>query len=451
MPELVDIDVSDLLLDQRNARLSEEQPSQAATALALAKAQGSRLVSMAEDIAQSGLDPTTYPAVVATGDQKKRYIVLEGNRRVLAIKALETPSLVLPALDSPSQKKLSKLANDTSRPPIETVACVLFNDEDEARHWIELRHTGQNDGVGLVEWGAEEKDRFSARHGNRSTAGQAMDFVKKFGALSEEAEASRTGVLTSLQRLLNTPEVRKTLGLDQVQGKLYAEYPLEEVAKSLSQVVDDLKTGRVKVGQIYHAPDRKKYADSFPRNKRPKRSTRLSTPVELDDLVSGATDPKPPPKRQRRKPKPSNQARTTVIPKNCHLNIAPPRINEIYNELLSLNLEQYPNASSVTMRVLIELSVDHYLDAKSLMSEPDRRNSPLAKRLKKVAAHLKTNGEIPAQLETAIKRVADGSQLLAASTTTWNQYVHNQFVFPKPSEVRTAWDELQPFMERLWP
>jgi hypothetical protein len=95
--------------------------------------------------------------------------------------------------------------------------------------------------------------------------------------------------------------------------------------------------------------------------------------------------------------------------------------------------------------------VDHEIDKASLMSERDRRTAPLAKRLKNVATHLQQAGRISGSLEQAIQKVADSQGILAASMMTFNQYVHNQYVYPKPSELRMAWDELQPFLEKVWP
>jgi hypothetical protein len=124
-----------------------------------------RLVNLAEDIVTNGLDPTTLTVVVATGDRRKRYKVLEGNRRVLALKSLETPAIVISGLAKAEQRRLGELSVRYLRAPIDAIECVLFDNEEEAFRWIEIRHTGANDGVGLVEWDSNQQDRFRARHG----------------------------------------------------------------------------------------------------------------------------------------------------------------------------------------------------------------------------------------------------------------------------------------------
>lgn len=84
------------------------------------------------------------------------------------------------------------------------------------------------------------------------------------------------------------------------------------------------------------------------------------------------------------------------------------------------------------------------------MSENQRRNTNLARRLKTAADDLKQKGEIDAQLRDAVYRIADNPRELAPSAMTFNQYVHNEHVYPRAGELRTAWDELQPFIEKLW-
>src|SRR2546430_179891 len=107
MAEVVNIATADLLFDENNPRLSAPQPSQQDAALELTRQQGDNIVRLAADIVDNGLDPMMLTAVIASGDRRKRYTVLEGNRRLLALRALETPALISPALSSNSQTKLS--------------------------------------------------------------------------------------------------------------------------------------------------------------------------------------------------------------------------------------------------------------------------------------------------------------------------------------------------------
>lgn len=449
MPQQVEIALADLLLDERNARVRQESASQQQAALALAEQQGPRLVKLAQSIVENGLDPAQLPSVLATGDRRRKYVVIEGNRRILAVKALETPSLVQGALRPSDFKKMQALALRFASEPIEEISCVLYG-QDEAEiafGWVVRRHTGQQEGAGLVEWASDEKDRFAARHGagGRGLGGQVLDFLE----LVDGPSSSPIKVSTSLTRLLSTPEVRDRLGIDRIGNEIISWYPKDEVARGLRKVVEDLRSERIKVKDIYNADDRREYIEGLKRTELPRKSQRLKDPVKLEELPSGKGTPiKSKPKKQPRSKQ--KASRTTVASSESNLNPGPPRINAIYNELLGLSAESFPNAGSVLLRVFLELSVDDYITNHKVMPSAERANAALAKRMKAVATNLHARGKIDKQLMQAITKIADGQHTIAASVTAFHQYVHNQYVYPKPSELRTSWDELRPFLEAVW-
>jgi hypothetical protein len=105
----------------------------------------------------------------------------------------------------------------------------------------------------------------------------------------------------------------------------------------------------------------------------------------------------------------------------------------------------------VLLRVFLELTVDHHIEENRLMTDKAARDKPLAFRLKKVTAHLQESGRIPSKLKKAIDQIADGPTVLAPGVSTFNQYVHNSYLFPKARDLYLAWDELAPLMEALWP
>jgi hypothetical protein len=449
MPEIVDIQISDLLLDAENPRYSDVARNQQVAATALAEKHPSHIIKLAADIVENGLDPTTLPAVVATGDKrKKRYRLLEGNRRLLAIKALETPTLISGVLPAGASKTLTELSRRFATTPISEMKCVLFETEAEAEHWVWVRHTGENEGIGLVTWGAIEKDRYKARRtGRLKPTGQVIEFVEKHGGLSAEAQTSSQKIHTNVERMIETTRVKEKLGIDVVDGEVVSWYPAEEVAKGLTKIVEDLLTKKKSVNDLYYAHQRNDYVDSFSRSYLPKKKTALEQPVLLNDLTAGKKKPRK--VSGAKKPKKKEKPRTTVA--RDGLDVTNPRINAVYNELLNLNAETYPNACAVLLRVFVELSVDHLLEDKKVMSEHKISNEPLKVRIKAAAKYFKGLGAISISLQKAVNAIADGQSVLAPGLPNFHQYVHNKYTFPKPSELYAAWDELTPFMEKIWP
>jgi hypothetical protein len=441
LSETRDIAVADLLLDQENARLGAPQKSQQATYLALAKELKGQLVSLARDIVEQGTDPTALVAVIEVG--AGRYRVLEGNRRVLALKALETPSIVKGGLSAAEQKKLEELSSKFLENPIDEVACVVFESEDEANHWIVLRHTGSHGGAGLVTWDANEADRFRSRKGagTRDIAGQVLDFLDRVDGPGESR-----GIITTLRRVINNSAAREAFGLVKVGDQLQSVYPATEVAKGIRKIVSDLRSREIKTKHVYDAEDIGKYVKGFSAEELPDPSTKLATAVPLGELtITKAASARSSRAKSRAK---SKGPRTTLIPKGCKIN-ATGRINTIYNELLKMSVDEFPNACAVTLRVFVELSIDYEISKRPQLVGKADPNSNLAKRLKELASDMKTNGEIDDDLYKAVVRIADTKGIMAASATTFNQFVHNRYVHPSPSELRTAWDELQPFLEQV--
>jgi hypothetical protein len=439
--ETKDIPVVDLLLDQDNARLGARQSSQQAAYLALAKEVNSQLVTIARDIVAHGTDPTALTAVVATDGG--RYRVLEGNRRTLALKALETPSIVKGGLTPGEQKKLEALSVQYSDSPIDEVPCVVFDAEEEAYHWIVLRHTGAHGGAGLVNWDANQADRYRTRKGagTRDIAGQVIDFLDRVDGPGESK-----GFITTLRRIINNSAAKEALGLVRVDDQLQSVYPSAEVVKGLRKMIGDLRSKQIKTKHVYEAEDIARYVKSFNESELPDPSKKLTQPVALGEL----TIPKTASSKSRPKANPRPKGpRTTLIPKSCKINAPSGRIRAIYNELLSASVDEFPNACSVTLRVFVELSIDHEIAKRPALTGKADPNTNLAKRLKEIASDMKAKGEIDDDLHKAVVRIADTRGVMAASTVTFNQFVHNKYVHPLPSELRTAWDELQPFMEKV--
>src|SRR5438105_2771330 len=90
MAEPIVIPVSNLLIDSENPRLSKPNVGQREALRELAEDQQSKLLKLATHIVTNGPNQSELPIVMAAGD-RRRYIVLEGNRRLAALRGLENP------------------------------------------------------------------------------------------------------------------------------------------------------------------------------------------------------------------------------------------------------------------------------------------------------------------------------------------------------------------------
>ncbi|MCT1431627.1 hypothetical protein M3G50_12860 [Brachybacterium muris] len=456
MAELKIIAVSDLRLDQRNARFSFETTTQQMAMDALARDQGRRLVSLAVSIQEEGLDPSQQLMVTPSVGFPGRYDVLEGNRRVLALKALETPTLIEAALTTSEFRKLKKSAEKYRSAAIIEVPCIVYIEEelDVANLRIRRRHGGEQDGAGLVTWGTAEKERHALRYGSGqppSFAAQAIEFLERIEGQQLPPGAK---IRTTLDRILTSPEVQEKLGIKRNRGLLQTNYPPDVVAKSLRYIVDDLLAeDGTKVSDVYHAEDRRNYAAGLPDHVDPADPNKSIDAVPISELNRPSLDTKRSesaptlavPHSPQTRPK---RQRSAVAARSAVLNRASGRSGQIYGELATLDAEKYANAGAVLLRVFVEISVDHYIDAHPEVGlDSDKK---LALKMKKTADHLRDNGGVSEQQKKAIHNAADSKHGISPSVFTLHQFVHNEFTFPKAFDIQRAWDELQFFLEAIW-
>src|SRR5450755_1735892 len=212
------------------------------------KEQGAKLVNLAESIAANGLNPMDRFLVVRS-DKASKFIVLEGNRRVLAMKLLKSAPLVndLEMSDAFRKRLLAagatfKLAN------VEPLDCFEVADRAEGIEWIIRRHTGENAGRGIVDWSGLAAARFR----KRDPGLQALDFVLEHGDLTSEVkeQIERDFPISTLERLLATPTVRNATGFDIKDNKLETELPADEALKPLKRMVLDLATDVINVTKV---------------------------------------------------------------------------------------------------------------------------------------------------------------------------------------------------------
>jgi len=445
------ISISQLLVDIENPRFAKNPTSQRDAIRAMVASQPEKIMSLAQHLVENGSNPASIP-IVMPSTQGQMYYVLDGNRRISAIKILETPSLVDGVLHLASEKKLKELSSKFANNPITKLNCIVFTDRAQADLWIQLTHRGQNDGAGVVPWDGQVSARYDERKkGRKSISLQVIDFVKDHGELdniSQNKIENGKFPVTNLDRLLNTPYVRKKLGIEIKNGELLISYPHQEVLKGLSQTVNDLGTRKITVSDIKRQSQRIDYINTFDNDELPDPSKEFNfpQPIEIPDTESKE-------KTSKQKTKRTTKDRNTLIPKECNLDISGnniSRIKKIYIELKKLALDEFPNASAVLLRVFIEISLDHFLSKQPDWTYQKVSNSTLAQKLTWVANYFEKNGIMSKEQLALIHKAASGETILAASIRNFHGFVHNRFYSPVPKELTVAWDDLQMFIEKIW-
>jgi hypothetical protein len=76
-------------------------------------------------------------------------------------------------------------------------------------------------------------------------------------------------------------------------------------------------------------------------------------------------------------------------------------------------------------------------------------DSKLVQKIEAVASDME-NKSIMTKNELRIARQMSSSPTQNSSIKTFHAYVHNKDVTPIPDDLKTAWDDLWPFIEKIW-
>jgi len=436
------IKIANLILNVENPRFETVMNQRDALEIMVTEI-GNKLLVLADDIVKNGINPSEL--VITIQENKNKFKVLEGNRRVAALKLLSTPEMFKNKHKS-FTSRLSKIAKNWNRSSLKEMQCVIFSDINDANKWIELKHTGENKGRGVVPWDAQQTARFNSMMEKKESVGlQVLNFLKENCGQEVEKILKKVSI-TNLERLLTDKNVQTVLGVQLNNGVLETSLMREEVKKGLLKIVNDIASKKVKVKNIYTKEDRTKYIETFrPGIDIPDISKQAENLWQISSAEQGKLLV---PKRKKRIALSTD--RHTLIPRNCIIQIQESKINKIYRELKDINMDDFANAVSVLFRVFLELSIDAFDDKHNF---PRKNNKgkliSLRERLKRVAEYMGKNG-MANKNELKGLRVLTQAKDSLYSVDTFNDYVHNRHFSPVSKDLKINWDNIQVFMEKLW-
>lgn len=446
MPE-IKLRIEDLVLDTDNPRITHAEGYQQALQKVV-KDQNTKLVRLAESIVERGLSPLERLMVLQVNPKPKRYIALEGNRRVAVLRLLANPASMT-GLEMPDgvRTPLERLAKVFDKSKVEPIDAYEVAAREDGRYWIELRHNGESEGAGVVGW----KPIVAARYRKRGPDIQAFDLVIEHGGFSEdEAERIRSGFrLSTLKRLVESAEVRAEIGLSVKNGQLHSTLPGSELIKPLRRMVLDIAAKKVQSRTFNKTEQMLDYVREFAKADKPDLTKKVSErPIEgiQKGEFSGA--------RARGRQRGTQPERRNVVPKTCRLNVTQNRIGEIYQELQTLRLAEARNAVAILMRVFLEMSVDHFLESNGgslKFTAPGGREQfkKLDKKLAEVVGMLVNLGVPAAHFAALTRDLSVKSSPM--NIDLFHMYVHDRVATPSPAELTAGWDHAQPLYEKIWP
>lgn len=450
-----ELEIGSLSLWDENSRFPDkyfEKPEQELIDYFLSR-DSFKVPLLIEEIANEIDIPQLEKIVVLRTDEGD--VVVEGNRRLTAYKILANPELGIANKAYSAFQALSKKLSIDSTFKVEA---LVTTDKDQANRLIERKHMKSNNEVG---WGDSERAHHSARKGqaNRQTQTKVAiaKELKKTG-LSETLieQVLGPGYVTTFQRIM--------------AGRAAAELFNYEIADGGSlKVSDDEFLDKLKVVALNVL--KKKSYDGEDINSRT-----LNTKEEIKTYLKGigATEiqtanqtieqstaknllgePVVNLGETTKRKVPRSTARKYLIPPTCILQIDEAnKINNIYHELqktllLDDSKSASPNAVAVLFRVFLETSIDFYLDR---LGRTVKQDDTISSKIPAAIAIMKAqDSSLVDSFFSNINKVASSKpEVSILSIVNFHQYVHSHQKQPLANDLKTIWDDLQPFFEYLW-
>ena len=424
--------LTQLVLDGENPRHDaiDDEPDIIAKLLAREK-----VVKLAQHIvAAGGLSPLERTAVMKHPKVADRYIVLEGNRRICALKLLRDPARA----PTPSTRRTfdSLRALATKLPA--TVEVVVYGSRELARPWISLRHEGEQGGAGTVTWKARQKARFNHAGAATSPNMQALQLLDygRDGQILTEDEIAKIS-LTTITRYLSNPIVRDVLGLQNGRD-LQINVPQDQFERVARRFLRDA---------IPTAPDE----PPAPVNSRSDKDARIAyarslktegvSPTTRTEAPALAVAQKSRSTGGRHSRNPDN--RSHIVPLEFKVAIRDPVLKRIFDELRLLpDVDRFSFAGAYLLRAFIEKTAHGYASDHGLGTE-----GQLHQVIDRCAKRLEADGMTDDKVLSPLHKMSNDKHS-RGSPDSLGAWVHASLI-PTGAELKRRWDTLEPGLRAL--
>lgn len=363
-----------LLLDTRNPRLPESAHATQRQIIDELVAHDA-VYDLARSVASQGYFPTERLLGIRDPEQAGQVVIIEGNRRLAALKLLINPEL---APESHLQR-FRRLSESISPSMIAKVPVVIAPSREAATAILLSRHTSKQ----IQSWQRPMQARFYRQllesgmtadqliHQHGVTVEQIDNFVRadhvyRLACSLDFPESTKTKVtntrdfpLSTLERLVQSAAVREFLQLKNDPNEiLVSTAKSPDFLKAFRQVVSDVAEGKIDSRRVNDKDGIESYLKKIA-SVRP--GTKSRTKFSVRKHLSETERPSPPIRTTvTRKKKPTKPV--SVLPRDLKSHCEDARVHDVWYELYSLNCGRFRNGSALLLRVLLELSVSHYLE-----------------------------------------------------------------------------------------
>lgn len=394
-----------------------------------------KVFKLAQHISEYGVNPLERVAVIRHPNVTDSYTVVEGNRRLCALKLLRDP---LKAPSAASRQALEKLKNNGLSLPLR-IEATIFSNYADARIWMNVKHRGEQQGVGIVSWLPGQQARFDSQEVStvsknpNTQALLLLDYAEDAKLITSAQKAKIS--LTTISRYLSSPIVRDTFGLvnnfDLLLKVEQSEFDIV-VSKFLIDALPKSPSETPVVNSRTISSERANYARDL-RNEGLTPVTVLEVPI----------NPLPTKKHLANNSLKNTAGRNTQHPDDRKFIISTDfkfkskdkTLRRIFEELRTIDPEKFGFAAGYLLRAFVEQTAHLYAGHHNLGTDGELHNV-----IARCAEKLKTNGA--KDKATSMLRIMSSEKNSRLSVHTMGQSVHCSII-PKAVELKRQWDSLE--------
>lgn len=398
MPDIIKVDLLDF--DARNARLTlNEAPSQDELIQEIARVEWKSCIELLKHIVKYGqLSPLENILLLSHGN---RYIVLEGNRRLFALRLLNQHKPTLQLLGERKQTQVESIVK--GHKPITEVRAVIFEHRVDAAPWITLKHASGQGGAAMKPWRAFEKDRDEYNR-NPDNCPKTLAFIYtainlrgSHKGFADVIDRVLDNGYTNLERIITSSFFEEMTGITISGTMLRSPYGEKYVHNIVMSICEALANKEANSRDLNKTTGLEKFIRSIV--EKHESSKTPNEKVELDAKIPQAVDKQsnetpqapssagtqtaliePATKKQQTRTKQNKQkALAGFTPSNLG-----DKLNQMVREAQKLTIHNYPEILFATYRILLDLSCDYYVKEKGI----DIPSVDICKRVLHVLEHI---------------------------------------------------------------
>lgn len=193
------------------------------------------MLNLIVDIIEKGLVESNLPIVVYN-ENRKKYVVYEGNRRLASLKIINNPE-ILDNIDQKLKKQVILALKKVKAKRYFNLNCYV-TDENTALNYMEAIHSGENKGRGLKPWSPREKQIFDKRKNDKLSVELIItEQTQKYLKIDITDKIN----YTTLNRLFNNKRVKSALGIKEISPKYFEKENIKKINYLVDEVVRESK------------------------------------------------------------------------------------------------------------------------------------------------------------------------------------------------------------------